>query len=257
MYLARRWFFIVGGCALLGSFASYAIGSPMVYEPASDPAIGTNLISWYNNGVFGPNDWQNSVQSIYNAGLRSVSISPVWYVDLTTGVVGPDATKSPDLSAIAAGVAKAKSLGMTVTVNPFFEPVNFSTFRGNFNPTPGGAIANTFWPSYQSYMVQVATMAQANGADRMTVGTEYNGLDNNAGNKSSWDSVIGAVDAVFQGKLGYASNYTNYNLANTKANIWDNPAIDFLGTDAYFTNVLSGLLGGGTGAWILGSSCGR
>jgi Glycoside Hydrolase Family 113/PEP-CTERM motif len=243
-----RCFFIAAGFAFLTfSISQLAFANPIVYEPATDPAVGTNLISWYNDVPNNTANWQGQVQKIYNAGLRSVSISPVWYLDLTTGVVAPDATKSPDLSAIAAGISKAKSLGMTVTVNPFFEPVNFSMFRGNFNPTPGSAIANTFWPSYQSYLSQVATIAQANGADRMTVGTEYNGLDNNAGNQATWTSVINAVDAIFTGKLGYASNYTNYNLANTKANIWDNPKIDFLGTDAYFTDVVSGLLGGGTG----------
>jgi hypothetical protein len=73
----------------------------------------------------------------------------------------------------------------------------------------------------------------------MTIGTEYKALDGNSAHNPSWDSVIDAVDAVYQGPLGYAANWDDYNNPNVDTAIWNHPAIDFLGIDSYFTNMIS------------------
>jgi hypothetical protein len=46
--------------------------------------------------------------------------------------------------------------------------------------------------------------------------------------------VINAVDGIFQGNIGYAANWDHYQNPAVAAAIWNNPAIDFLGIDAYF-----------------------
>lgn len=233
-----------------------ASANPAVYEVGSDPSVGFNLISWFNSGASGPSTWQNAVQSIYTAGFRDVSIDPVRFVNINTGEILATSPKGPDMDAISAAVVKAKQLGMRVTLNPFVELYNphgagtaddeyFAalpggcTWRGCWNPTPGSAVSTQFWSGYQSYMVQVAQLAQANHVDAMNVGTELKALDDNVGHNASWSTTISAIASNYSGPLGYAANWDDYNNSNLKTAIWDNPAISYIGIDSYFTNMVS------------------
>lgn len=231
-----------------------ARANPGVYELGNDPVVGFNLISWFNFGASGASTWQNAVQSLYDAGFRSVSISPVRFVNINTGQILATSPKGPELSHIEAGVVRAKSLGMRVTLNPFVELFdangagtaddeyfanlpNGCTWRGCWNPTAGGAVSNQFWSDYQNYMVAVAQIAANNNVDAMTVGTEYKALDGNSAHNASWTTVINAIDSVYHGPLGYAANWDDYNNSNLTTAVWEHPAIDFVGIDSYFTNL--------------------
>ena len=223
--------------------------SPSVYEPGLDPGVGFNLISWANFGGSGPAIWENAVQSVHDAGFSEVSISPVRFIDLSTGAIATSSDKGPELSHIAAGISRAKSLGMRVTVNPFVEPENFSMWRGQYNPVPSSAASNTFWSDYEQYVVDVAQIAETNGADSLLVGTELRDITRNSGHNASWGSVISAANAQFSGSLGYAANWDNYQNGNLTSTIWQNPAIDFVGIESYFTNVLTNSQADASGAY--------
>ncbi|TWT47537.1 glycoside hydrolase family 113 [Botrimarina hoheduenensis] len=207
-----------------------------IYEPNVDPGVGFNLVSWWNFGGSGSSVWQNAVQSVYDAGFREVSLSPVRFVNDTTGAIAATSSQGPELAHIAAGIQRAKSLGMRVTVNPFVELQNFSYWRGQYDPTPGGAEWNNFWNDYTAYLIAVAQVAQANGADAMNVGTELRAITRNPGNNAKWTTAISAVDLTFSGQIGYAANWDNFTNSNVAATIWNHPAIDYLGIDAYFRN---------------------
>jgi Glycoside Hydrolase Family 113 len=230
--------------ALIAGSSVPAVAVPGTYEPGIDPGVGFNLISWSNFGTSGGQVFVDTVQEVYDAGFREVSINPVRYAQISgpnAGQILTTSGKGPELSHIEMGILRAKSLGMTVTVNPFVELIDggtfFPTLRGFYNPTPGSAEANRFWADYESYMVDVAQVAQSAGADSMTVGTEYRAMVQNSGNNASWNTVINAIDGVFSGSLGYAANWDNYKNNNLKNAIWNNPAIDYVGIDAYFRNM--------------------
>ena len=77
-------------------------------------------------------------------------------------------------------MVRAKQLGMRVTLNPFVELSNLpggQSWRAYFAPLPGSTVANTFWPLYETYLDEVATIAQNHHVDAMNVGTEMKGLD--------------------------------------------------------------------------------
>lgn len=200
------------------------------YQPNADPKPGFNLVSWADFGAHGASTWTAAVQDLYSSGYRSVSFIPVRYVDVTTGAMsaGPQA---PQIADIAAGIAKAHALGMTVTVNPLVEPQGFSTWRGNLQFT--GAAAQQFFTDYGSYLGEVAGAAQANGADRMTIGSELRGLMDDASHQLAWASVIESVAGVFHGALGYAANWDDYDHANLTTVVWENPHLQFIGVDFY------------------------
>ncbi len=223
--------------------ARHAIGDPAIYEVGSDPALGFNLISWWNfdnsstpNVDEGVAVWQNAVQTLYDAGFREVSISPVRYFDTTTFSIAQTSGQGPLLTSIDAGVAKAKQLGMRVTINPFVEPSGSSNWRGTYDPT--GSAATTFWNDYQNYMVAVAQIAQAHNVDAMTIGTELKAMNDDASNASHWTSVINAVSGAYQGPLGYSANWDDYRNPRLTSAIWQNPKISFIGIDSYFNNLL-------------------
>jgi len=211
-----------------------ACGIESVYEPGVDPAIGFNLISWWNFGLPSAGYWEDAVQSLYDAGFRDVSVCPVRYVDPATGAISISPTKSPVLSHVAGAVLRAKTLGMTVTVNPFVEYQDFTQWRGNWNPAPGSATAIQFWSDYEQYMIDVAQMAQTSGADFMNVGTELKALVRNSGHNANWSAAINVADQRFSGPLGYAANWDNFNDPNLTTAMWEHAAIDYLGIDAYF-----------------------
>ncbi|MFP4054443.1 MAG: glycoside hydrolase family 113 [Phycisphaerae bacterium] len=205
--------------------------SGTVYE-AGDPGLGFNLISWANFGADGEDVWTAAVQDAWDNGFSHVSLCPVRYFNTSTGEIYDTHAKGPELSHVAAGLARAKSLGMTATINPFVEPDGFTMWRGQWNPS--GATASTFWTDYTAYISAVANLAQTGGADRMTIGTELRAIMRNSAHNTAVTGVIGAADAAYSGQIGYAANHDNYNNANLTASVWENPAVDFLGVDAYF-----------------------
>ncbi|MEX2307912.1 MAG: hypothetical protein WD738_09990 [Pirellulales bacterium] len=249
-------FFALGVCLLALFFGLQpAWADPAIYQVGDDPAVGFNLISWWNFGGSGASTWQNAVQGLYNAGFRDVSISPVRFVNINTGAILATSQRGPELSHIEAGVVRAKSLGMRVTLNPFVELFDAHgtgtaddeyfadlpggcTWRGCWNPTAGGAVANQFWSDYQNYLGGVAQIASNHNVDAMTVGTEYKALNGNSGHNAKWSSAINAVADAYQGPLGYAANWDDYRNGNLTTAIWEHPEIDFIGIDSYFDSVL-------------------
>lgn len=243
--------FLVLSCSL-----SVLAGNPLVYEPATDPGVGFNLIAWSGNND--ASRWTNAVNALYAAGFREVSISPIRRFDYNTGGVIAG-FGYPTLTAIEAGVVRAQQLGMRVTLNPFVEVSNLpggQSWRAYFNPVPGTAKADTFWPLYETYLDEVATLAQKHNVEAMNVGTEMKGLDSffaitdfdpdTPGNQSTpsqaqldqqaayWTTVIDSVAAIYSGQIGYAANWDNFNSTRVTSNIWSHPEIDYIGIDSYF-----------------------
>ena len=141
------WAVIVALCMI--GLSQQVAANPTVYEPATDPGLGFNLIAWSGNS--GTN-WSNAIDALYASGFREVSISPVRRFDNNTGGVISN-FGYPSLTAIDAGVARAKQLGMRVTLNPFVELSNLpggQSWRAYFAPLPGSTVANTFWPALRN-----------------------------------------------------------------------------------------------------------
>lgn len=226
---------------------SASFGDVNVYEVGRDPGVGFNLVSWWNFGNNGNATWENAVQDVYDAGFREVSISPLRFVQINSGqnpgTIATISQRAPTLAHIEAGVVRAKSLGMRVTLNPFVELVNgsnhFPFWRGQYDPLPFSAESTRFWSGYHDYVVDVAAIAETHQVDALNVGTELRAIVRNSGNNPNWNSLIDAVDATYSGKLGYAANWDNFKNTNLTNTIWAHPAIDYIGIDSYFPNLLS------------------
>jgi len=212
--------------------AATAYADPLAYEPARDPGVGFNLISWWDFGANGAEIWRDAVRDVYANGFRHVSLCPVRTFNPNTGAIDASPANLPPLSQIAAAAEEARRLGMTVTVNPFIEPEGFEFWRGEWDPPR--AVRERFWVDYQSYLIDVAHLAENAQADRMLVGTELRAITRNLAHNAPFGEAISAAGDIFQGQIGYAANFDEYDGANITSAIWEHPDVDFIGVDAYY-----------------------
>ncbi len=235
MPIAGRFTLVLAlSACVLSNCSTSAVANPALHEIGDDPGLGFNLISWWGGAQ--ATHWESAIQTMYDAGFREVSIAPLRFFNTDTGAL--TTSGAPSLSGLSAGVGLAKSLGMRVTLDPFVEPVGFSIWRGQYNPA--GPAATTFWTGYQQYLVEVAQIAATHQVDAMLVGTELRAITRDSSHNADWNNAINAVRNVFDGPLGYAANWDNFDNENVTAALWEHPEIDFLGIDAYFNNLLTG-----------------
>lgn len=247
--------FFVSSC-LTFAVAACALAQPIRHRPDRDPVIGVNIWSVHARPQ-GEGAWSTQMNAIRAHGFGGVTILPQSFVDLQTGAVTPqDPTPQPRFGGmtdaeLAVAIRRAKALGMTVTVSPTIEPANRTLFRGeiSFNdpppdePNTGKRADNgvdtpenhaRFWQTYQARIVQLAAIAQAEGADRFNIGAELPWLDTDPRNAEHWARLIDAADAVFLGRLGYTTVHWTFDRDATVRMIWSNPKIDYISISSYF-----------------------
>ncbi len=218
-----------------------------VYEP-NDPRVGFIIVSWADRPA---SEWEASVQALYDTGVTDVTFVTYRFneYDDATSTFGTNIAitnthgyeRSSD-AAIEAAIQQAKSLGMTVTLNPFVEVDAIggigAVWRGNVNFPDNDDLAAWFG-SYDSYMYDMATLADANGVDRLMIGSELQGLSLDGDATSHWNSLIGDIRAVYDGKLSYAANW---NWEYNHVPFWSQ--LDEIGIEAYFELVSEGAASG-------------
>jgi len=84
---------------------------------------------------------------------------------------------------------------------------------------------NTFFDEYETWIVQMAALAEAEHAEVFCVGLEYSYAQKY---DEHWRKIIAAVRAVYHGKVTYGANWNEY----AEVKFWD--ALDYIGVLAYF-----------------------
>jgi ppGpp synthetase/RelA/SpoT-type nucleotidyltranferase len=83
-----------------------------------------------------------------------------------------------------------------------------------------------FEKSYESFILEYASLAEEIKADVFCLGTELHKFV--AARPAFWNQLIAKVKKVYNGKLTYAENWDSFD----KVPFWS--SIDFIGVDAYF-----------------------
>ena len=84
---------------------------------------------------------------------------------------------------------------------------------------------NTFFTDYETWIVQMAALAEAEHAEVFCVGLEFSHAQKY---EERWRKIIAAVRAVYHGKVTYGANWNEY----AEVKFWD--ALDYIGVLAYF-----------------------
>lgn len=158
-------------------------------------------------------------------GATHVSIAWVWWQDdLAANAIVPVGRWTATDAQIDATLAHAKKLGLHVTAFPILRLVHAKKdeWRGKIAPKDEGA----WWASYTDFMLHAARHAKANGADRLSIGSELVSREKMRGR---WLALIDRVRVEVPGlELMYSANWDHFR----PVSFWD--AVDVVGVTAYF-----------------------
>jgi hypothetical protein len=119
----------------------------------------------------------------------------------------------------------ARERGMSAMLIPHigYWGTKFS-WRGEINFATA-AEWDRFFADYETWIVEMAKLAEAHRAEVFSVGLEYTHAQKF---EERWRKIIAGVRAVYRGKVTYGANWNEY--ADVK--FWD--ALDYIGVLAYF-----------------------
>ncbi len=187
---------------------------------------GFDYVAFYN-GAYENSD---SLPSLAQTGANSIEATLDYGIDVATSQVVADPNYTDSLTALGNTIAQAESLGLSVMVRPLIDfldpteiaPYSVGDWRQNYQPTNVAA----FFASYQQMIVQEAQVAQANGAQMLSIGAE---LDQLTGPQylSYWTDIITAVRQVFSGALTYSASW------NTASEVSFWSQLNYEGIDNY------------------------
>jgi hypothetical protein len=187
---------------------------------------GFDYVAFYN-GAYENSD---SLPSLVQTGANSIEATLDYGIDAQTSQVVADANYTDSLTALGNTIAQAESLGLSVMVRPLIDflnptesaPYTVGDWRQDYQPTNVAA----FFASYKQMIVSEAEVAQANGAQMLSIGAE---LDQLTGSQylPYWTDIINSVRAVFSGELTYSASW---NTAG-EVSFWNQ--LNYEGIDCY------------------------
>jgi Domain of unknown function (DUF4214) len=177
---------------------------------------GFDYVDYLNGGY----ENADSLAALVATGANSIETSIEYGINPQTDMVYADPVFTDNLAAYGATIARAVSMGLSVTVRPLIDFVNpaylagtsysFAEWRSYFNPGPAGSAgANNFFASYANMLMQYAQVGVANGATTLCIGTEIDQITGPA-YKFYWDAIISALHTQFPTlKLTYSADWND------------------------------------------------
>jgi hypothetical protein len=187
---------------------------------------GFDYVAFYN-GAYEDSD---SLPNLAQTGANSIEATLDYGIDAQTSKVVADPNYTDSLTALGDTIAQAEELGLSVMVRPLIDflnpaesaPYSVGEWRQDYHPTN----VATFFASYQQMIVAEAEVAQANGAQMLSIGAELDQLTG-AQYLPYWTNIIDAVREVFSGALTYSASW---NTAN-QVSFWNQ--LNYEGIDCY------------------------
>lgn len=175
------------------------------YEGEATPAQLERMVD--EIGALGANHLQVVVQWGQH-GVASTEIAPYQW--------------GTDDAQVRAVVAHARRRGLKVLLFPIVRVKDQGPgrWRGTLQPTDRGA----WWASYRRFILHYARLAQTEGVEMLSVGSELGSMEDD---EARWRSLVAEVRSVFRGGLVYSANWDHF----PHVRFWD--ALDHVGLNAY------------------------
>ena len=174
-------------------------------------------------------EWQSpemrdALDELKSLGVNSIAIHP--YAQIREdGQVVPGRRSGANTAHITTPLRWAYERGLSVMLIPHiaYWGTKFS-WRGEINfATPEEW--DRFFTGYQSWIVQMAALAESEHAGIFCVGLEFTHAQKY---EERWRKIISAVRGVYHGKVTYGANWNEFH----DVQFWD--ALDYIGVLAYF-----------------------
>jgi len=204
----------------------------------------------YSNNDLGTSADNTYAEFVQGTGGNYVAITIEWFVATPSSTtIAANSGDSATDAQIITEIQKYHNLGLKVVLKPQVDVINYTSWRGELDPTSVSA----WFTSYQAYMTHYAQIAQQCGVDGFSVGTELKSLSGSQ-NLSYWQTVIAAVRADYTGPIMYGANATGAGDEFTTVSFWS--LVDIIGVDGYFglTGVHNPTLAQLEAAWTDSSS---
>ena len=182
---------------------------------------GFGFLSNYN-GQFLSSAAQSAMGEIASTHSNSIELAPRLFTQSrSSNDVVADPAKTETVDNVAAAIANAHALGLSVMVKPMLSSLD-GAGPGQLTPTDPDA----FFASYTQQIVAYARVAEQAGAESFSIGNEMSGFTG-AQYHDEWTNLIDQVRAVYHGEITYsAATDEAHNVS-----FWDQ--VDVIGINAY------------------------
>ncbi|OHA85381.1 MAG: hypothetical protein A2408_00610 [Candidatus Yonathbacteria bacterium RIFOXYC1_FULL_52_10] len=225
---------------MLFSVVGMSFAPVIAPTPKADAAVtgwhkGASIVA-RSSTDYASESFKASLRDLKATGATHVGLVATYYqTSITSSDIYRTGTGTPTDASLAEAIRYARSIGLQVTVKVHAEPLTHD-WRGRINPNDKAA----WFQTYGDLLVRIATLAQTNGAENFSIGTEMVTLANkNNGQTDRWVALINRVRGVYSGNVTYEANssYPDPNdwISNEKAYVGFWPSVDFISISAYFS----------------------
>ena len=170
-------------------------------------------------------DYGEELARIRDTGATAVSLQAIFRMDrFDSTEIARHPTSSPTEASLVETFRQARRLGLRMmffpTINLRDEADNDTWWRGNICPRDWDA----WWRNYTAFNVHLARIAQAEGVEWFSVGTE---MESTHPFPDRWRALVREVRSVFKGKITYSVNFD----AHDSLDFGD--ALDVIGMNTY------------------------
>ena len=153
-------------------------------------------------------DYREELQRIQGTGATCVSLQAIYRMETgTSNEIHRHPTSSPTEAALRRTFREAREAQLRImffpTINLRDEAGNAKWWRGNIEP----ADWPLWWANYTAFNVELARIAQEEGVEWYSVGTE---MASTHRFPDQWRALAAAVRQVFKGKLVYSINFDSH-----------------------------------------------
>ena len=150
-------------------------------------------------------DYGAELTRIAQTGATAVSLQAIYRMERFDSVeVVRHPTSSPTEASLRRTFRQARDRGLRMmffpTINLRDETDNATWWRGNIEPKDW----DLWWRNYTAFNLRLAAIAQAEGVEWYSVGTE---MESTHRFPDQWRALTKAIRRVFQGKLTYSVNF--------------------------------------------------
>ncbi|MCA9556260.1 MAG: hypothetical protein KC933_39915 [Myxococcales bacterium] len=174
---------------------------------------------------YGTRTARQTLQRLKGLGVNTIGVLMEGRMD----DAGSDEVQGPprdDLEATRQALLDAHALGFATVLIPHLY-LDDGTWRGDLmRDDPDEARA--WWASYQAFVLQAASLAQATGTTALSVGVELKALSRDRAHTPHMRAVVAAVRRQYSGTLTYSANWDEAEAVRW----WD--AVDLAGVNGYY-----------------------
>ncbi|NTV75294.1 MAG: hypothetical protein HGA66_13950, partial [Holophaga sp.] len=153
-------------------------------------------------------DYREELERIAGTGATCVSLQAIYRMETgTSDEIVRHPTSSPTERALRRTFRQARDLQLRVmffpTINLRDEAENAEWWRGNIRP----AHWDLWWADYTAFNVHLAALAQEEGVEWYSVGTE---MASTHPFPDRWRALVAEVRKVYKGKITYSVNFDSH-----------------------------------------------